>query len=440
MSKVNIEDVELNSFHKKLTLYSSGGPFLDGYVLSMIGIVLVQAGPALNLSELWQGLIAASALIGVFIGGFIGGWFTDKFGRKVLYTLDLIAIIGFSVAQFWVESALALFIWRLLIGIAVGADYPIATSLLAEFVPKKYRGPLVGGMIVMWFAGAAVAYIVGEMLLMLGENGWRWMLASAALPGIAFLGMRYGTPESPRWLISKGRLQEAQAVIEKVYGPGYSVHDLKEDKNTRKVTVAEIFKSGYGARMWFISLFWTCSIVPLYAIYSFAPKILAALNLDGPMANIGSAAITVLFLVGCIIAVMFINKIGRRKLLMYSFVGSAIPLLCLGLFPDSVAVVTLMLFSIYAVFLGGAQVLQFVYPNELFPTEVRATAVGLASSLSRVGAALGTYFVPLSLSGLGIGNTMLIAAGITFLGAIISYYMAPETKSMDLSAAAELTH
>ena len=440
MSKVNIEDLELNSFHKKLTLYSSGGPFLDGYVLSMIGIVLVQAGPALNLNEFWQGLIAASALIGVFIGGFIGGWFTDKFGRKVLYTLDLIAIIGFSIAQFWVESALALFIWRLLIGIAVGADYPIATSLLAEFVPKKYRGPLVGGMIVMWFAGAAVAYVVGELLLSLGENGWRWMLASAALPGIAFLGMRYGTPESPRWLISKGRLKEAQQVIETVYGKGYSIDDLKEDQNVKKVSVAQIFKAGYGTRMWFISLFWTCSIVPLYAIYAFAPKILAALNLDGPMANIGSAAITFLFFIGCVIAVYFVNKIGRRKLLIYSFMGAGIPLLALGLFPESAAIVTLMLFSIYAVFLGGAQVLQFVYPNELFPTEVRATAVGLASSLSRVGAALGTYFVPLSLSGLGIGYTMLIAAGITFLGAIISYYMAPETNSMDLSKAAELAH
>ena len=188
MKKVNLEDMELNSFHKKLTIYSSGGPFLDGYVLSIIGIALVQATPALSLSSFWQGLIAASALIGVFLGGFLGGWFTDKYGRKVLYTLDLIAIIGFSIAQFWVDSAWALFAWRLLIGIAVGADYPIATSLLAEFVPRKYRGPLVGGMIMMWFVGAAVAYVVGEMLVRSGPDGWRWMLASAALPGVQCTG------------------------------------------------------------------------------------------------------------------------------------------------------------------------------------------------------------------------------------------------------------
>lgn len=285
-----LEDVPLNSFHKKLALYSSGGPFLDGYVLSIIGIALVQATPTLQLSAFWQGLIAASALIGIFIGGFLGGWFTDKYGRKVLYALDLLAIIGCSVAQFWVESAWSLFVWRLLIGIAVGADYPIATSLLAEFVPKKSRGPLVGGLIMMWFVGAAVAYIVGELLLSTGPDGWRWMLASAAVPGVIFLAMRHGTPESPRWLLNKGRTEEAQQVIQKVYGPEYGIKDLPEEEVTQSIPISQLFHSGYGKRMWFITIFWTCSIVPLFAVYAFAPKILEALKLQGSLENFGSAA------------------------------------------------------------------------------------------------------------------------------------------------------
>ena len=215
----SLEEAPLNGFHKRLALYSAGGPFLDGYVLSIIGIALIQATPALQLSSLWQGLIAASALIGIFFGGFLGGWFTDLYGRKVLYTLDLVAIIGFSAAQFWVDSAWMLFVWRLLIGVAVGADYPIATSLLTEFLPRKYRGPLVGGLIMMWFVGAAAAYIVGELLIGTGPHAWRWMLASAVVPGVLFLFLRYGSPESPRWLLSKGRKAEADAVIKRVYGP-----------------------------------------------------------------------------------------------------------------------------------------------------------------------------------------------------------------------------
>ncbi len=229
VSKRSVEDAPLNAFHRKLTVYSAGGPFLDGYVLSIIGVAMLQITNALQLSAFWEGLIAASALIGVFLGGFLGGWFTDKYGRKVLYLVDLIAIVGFSVAQFWVESAWALFAWRLLIGIAVGADYPIATSLLAEFLPRKQRGPLLAAMVLMWFAGAAAAYMVGELLLRVGgDDGWRWVLASALVPGALFLIARSGTPESPRWLLSKGRTAEADAVIKRVYGPDYSIADLPE--------------------------------------------------------------------------------------------------------------------------------------------------------------------------------------------------------------------
>ncbi|MCZ9341640.1 MFS transporter, partial [Streptomyces sp. TRM76130] len=111
-------------FHKKLALYSSGGPFLDGYVLSVIGVAMVQISPQLRLSDSAQGLIGASALIGIFLGAFVGGWLTDKFGRQLLYTIDLIAIIVCSLAQFWATDPLWLFVLRLLIGVAVGADYP----------------------------------------------------------------------------------------------------------------------------------------------------------------------------------------------------------------------------------------------------------------------------------------------------------------------------
>lgn len=437
--KHSVEDAPLNNFHRKLAVYSAGGPFLDGYVLSIIGVVMMQISSDLQLSSLWEGLIAASALIGVFLGGFLGGWFTDKYGRKVLYLVDLIAIVGFSLAQFWVESAWMLFIWRLLIGMAVGADYPIATSLLAEFLPRKERGPLLAAMVLMWFAGAAVAYLVGEILIsMIGEGAWRWVLASAVVPGALFLLARSGTPESPRWLLSKGRKGEADAVIKRVYGSDYSIADLPEPSDGRPASVWSLFHSGYGKRMAFITLFWTCAIVPLFAIYAFAPKVLQALNLTGDWASYGSIAITVLFTLGCFVATKLINRLGRRKMLIHSFLWSGLALMLLGKFPDSAPMIVLIIFGFYAVLIGGAQVLTYVYPNELFPTEIRATAVGLATSLSRIGAALGTYLVPISLSNLGIANTMFIAAAVSLFGALISWWLAPETSKLDLQQAASL--
>src|SRR3954470_24178351 len=100
-----LDDAPLSGFHKRLALYSTGGPFLDGYVLSIIGVALVQITPQLHLSGTVEGLVGASALIGIFLGAFLGGWLTDKFGRKLLFTIDLIAIIVFSIGQFFVDGA-----------------------------------------------------------------------------------------------------------------------------------------------------------------------------------------------------------------------------------------------------------------------------------------------------------------------------------------------
>ena len=434
----SFDQAPLNSFHKRLVVYSSGGPFLDGYVLSIIGMALVQATPQLQLDLFWEGLIGASALIGVFLGGFVGGWFTDKYGRQILYTIDLIAIGVFSLTQFWVDSAMALFVMRLFIGIAVGADYPIATALLAEFAPRKYRGPFIGFLLVMWFVGAAVGYIVGDLLLRTEHaDAWRWMLASAALPTAVFLFLRRNTPESPRWLVQMGRLTEAKAVLKLVYNRDVSVEELQTMAPTAKPAgVSALFKAGYGGRMLFVTIFWTCAIVPLFAVYAFGPKIMAALGLAGTLGNLGAAAITVLFMIGCLPPLFIINKKGRRFLLLNSFFWSGIALLMLGLFPNSPQIIILLLFSGYALATGGSQTLQFVYPNELFPTEIRASAVGLASSLSRIGAAIGTYLVPFALVHLGIGPTMLVAAVVTLIGFAVSWKMAPETKNCSLEDAA----
>lgn len=433
-----LDDAPLSSFHKKLALYSSGGPFLDGYVLSIIGVAMVQITPQLDLSDSAQGFIGASALIGIFLGAFVGGWLTDRFGRQVLYTIDLIAIIGCSVAQFWATDPVWLFVLRLLIGMAVGADYPIATSLLAEFTPRRYRGQLLGGLVVMWFFGAAMAYIVGEILLSVGDDGWRWMLSSATLPATIIVLLRLGTPESPRWLANKGRTEEAEAVLKKVYGPDVTIADLPAEGESENVDVKAILSSGYGGRMLYICVFWTCSVVPLFAIYAFGPKILDALRLEGGLANIGEALITVMFLVGCVIALFGVNRMGRRPLVIHSFVWSGLALLVLGIFPDAPSAVIMTLFALYALIIGGTQILQWIYPNELFPTEVRGTAVGLGSSASRIGAAVGTYLLPVALTAWGIGGTMLAAAAISFVGAVVSLVWAPETRGMALHEAAAL--
>lgn len=437
---VSIEDVPLNRFHQWLTLRSGGGSFVDGYVLSIIGVAMVQMTAGLSLDSFWQGMIAASALIGIFFGGFLGGWLTDRFGRKRVFFVGPTLFILASLSQFWVESAMALFLLRFVVGVAVGIEYPVATSLLVEFLPKRNRGPRLATLTILWFAGAAFAYMLGDFLLRQGgDDAWRLVLASPALIGALLFVVRIGTPESPRWLLSKGRAEQADAVIRSVYGNDFSLRNLPEEPEQQTLSFRSLLHSGYGKRMMFVAVFWSCSVIPVFAVYAFAPKVLGALNLKGDWASFGSVAITLLFVVGCIIATRLINGMGRRSMLIHSFFWSGLALLGLGVFHAGAEWLILALFGAYALFIGGAQVLQLVYPNELFPTEIRANAVGVGTSLSRVGAAIGTWLVPIVLDRYGIAFTMYAAAAVTLLGLVVSWALAPETRSLNLQQAASLS-
>lgn len=442
-AQTTIDSAPLNSFHKRLTLFSSGGPFLDGYILAIIGIALVQIIPNWQMNDWWNGLIGASALVGVFIGGLVFGNLTDRIGRKLMYTIDLVAIIVFSVLQFFVQEPWQLFVLRLLIGVAVGADYPIATALVAEFVPKNWRARLLGGLNAMWFVGATAAAFVGYWLLSI-EDGWRWMLLSSAIPAVLILVARASIPESPHWLVSRGRQAEALEILRKTIGEGATLagitaHDPKAAKLSSRKAFGLVLGGGYLRRVVFISIFWTCTIVTLFAIYAFGPQILALFNLQsGDEANIGYGLINLFFLVGNIVALLVVDKLGRRPVLIWGFVLSGAGLVFLAIYPQAPLGLIALAFAFYAIFNGGPSILEWIYPNELFPTKVRATAVGLCTGISRIGAAIGTFATPLSLTHLGLSGTMWIAAAIALVGAGASYFMAPETKGQDLEQAAAL--
>lgn len=436
---ISIEHVPLNRFHQLMTLRAGGGWILDGYILSIIGVAIVQFSDYLKLDSFWQGMIAASAMLGTFCSGFLGGWLTDKLGRRRLFFVGPVLFIAGSVGAFWVESAMALFLLRFLVGVGVGLEYPVAGSLLTEFLPQKNRGPRLAGLTIMWFVGAALSYMVGNVILdHTGTEGWRVVLASSAVLGALLLLVRLGTPESPRWLVSKGRHREAERVIKRVYGPSFSLANMPPQSTEKNASLGDLLHSGYGRRMLFVIVFWTAAVVPMFAVYSFAPIVLGALNLKGAWAAYGSILITLLFVAGCVIATRLIDSMGRRPLIIHSFLWSTLALLGLGAFSGGSELPVLLMFGAYALFIGGAQVLELVYPNELFPTEIRAFAVGVGSSMTRIGSAAGTFLVPLSLQGIGIGNTMYVAAAVSFAGLAASLLLAPETRGMSLEQAASL--
>lgn len=435
-SRSIVEETQFTPFLKRLTVFCCGGPFLDGYILVIIGAALVQLTPLLQMNAYMAGLSGAISLAGLFLGGAVFGYVTDLIGRKLMFTLDLITIVVCSILCMFISNIGHLLILRFVIGMAVGADYPIATSLLAEFAPKKHRGMLLGILQVFWFVGAVAANFVGYFLIDV-NNGWKFMLGSAAIPAIILVLGRWGTPESPRWLMSKNRVDEARAVMKSVYGPDSDVDELEQEVVTTKFT--KIFEKGYFSRLIFCGGFWLCSVLPLFAIYTFGPTILEQFNLaHGKAAMLGDSLLSAVFMIGCIISLWLINHMGRRPLIIWTFAIMAVGMLILGIMPNAGPAVIILGFCIYALASGGPADLEWIYPNELFPTEVRASAVGVATAISRIGAFLGTFALPILLEKMGVGPTMLVMAAVTILGLILCIALAPETKGLTLAEAASI--
>lgn len=351
-ARKTIDDVAMTPFLRKITFFSSGGAFLEGYALSLIGVALTQITPLFNLDSFWSAAIGASVFLGILVGAILGGYLTDLIGRRKMFIIDMIAIGVVSILSMFSTEPLHLVLARFFIGFFVGADYPISTAMITEFTSKKYRAIAMGMVSASWYFGATAAAFVGFALFPLAD-GWKWMLGSAAIPCLILLIGRHDIPESPLWLRAKGRIEEARTVMDRVYGEDVDFNDEEQ--------------------------------------------------------------------------------VGRRPLLIGSLAFMAVGLVILGVFPTAPVIVVILAFGLYAFFSGGPGILQWLYPNELFPTAVRASAVGIAISISRVGTIVSTYGTPLMLEQFGVGPTMLAAAALVVLGLVLSIFMAPETRGKSLA-------
>ncbi|MBU3063945.1 MFS transporter [Nocardia sp. NEAU-G5] len=420
-----------------ITLYAGGGEFCDGYILSIIGVALPLLTTSFSLTSADAGLLGAASLIGMFFGGTIFGAVTDRFGRQKVYLADLALFIVLSALQFFATEPWQLIVLRSLMGVAIGADLAIAGTIASEFAPQKSRGPLLVVLVTMFSVGAAVAYAVGWAMLHLGPDAWRWMLASSAVPALVILAMRFGTPESPRWLLNRGRTAEAESVLRQMLGPDATIADIAEPEDSPRGYLT-IFRGEYRRRTLFIALFWACQLLPIYAIATYEPTILESFGMaKGSTAYLGAVLIQIFYVAGSLSGALFINR-GRRKLLLYSFAISALPLLGLALWAHPPIWLVLVLFGVFGIAMYSGQCLEAIYPSELFPTGVRATANGFATGASRIGAAIGVYGAP-HLLGYSLQLAMLVGAGVAGLGWLFTLLMAPETAGKALTESSAVT-
>jgi putative MFS transporter len=430
-SPIELSPARKRRFLVRLTTVIVGGMFLDGYILGIVGTVIGTLSTDLNLSLAWEGLIGASALIGIFIGGPFGGMLSDKFGRKPLFTATLALFIVGSVLQFFVGEPWQLFLVRLLMGIAIGADYSVGWPMQAEFSPTRLRGRLLAFGEVGWYVGYVVAFIAGYLLVTYTEVDWRIILASSTVPAVILFVSRFGLPESPRWLMHVHRIDDAHRVAHKYLESPTDITDIEQHEQPRKGTFAMLFNRENRKATIFVSVFWFCAVTPYFAISTFAASVLEGYGLSDGL--FGAILLNALALAGVIVSVILIEKVGRRKLTNPpQWIAFAV-LLIIGLWTGAPPIVVLVLFLLFSFFNAMYTALTGVYPGEVFPTEIRGLGTGFATAFSRVGAALGTFLLPISIDSLGIGVTMLFAAGIALIGVITSQILAPETMGKTLS-------
>lgn len=375
--------------------------------MSSVGLALITLTPQFHLDALSTGWVGAATLLGIFVGAPIFGHLADRHGRRILMIADLCAFVVIAIVQAFVANAVELIVLRFLLGVAIGADYPIAAAIVTEFMPERIRGAALCAVEAVWFVGAAVAYVAGYVLLATGPNSWKWILASPALFAFVGLLMRATAPESPMWM------------------------SARDAGHIARLSLSTIFAGPFRGMLAFVSMMWLLQVVPLFAIYTYAPAVLSALGLGDQSSPAGSVAITAAFAVGSLLSLPLVERWGRRPLCIAGFATGVIAFAFLP-FVNAAGIVAC--FLLYAIGIGAASGLEIVYPNELFPTQVRGTATGFAAAVSRIGAFAGTFALPLALSKFGTTPVMVCACVLSLIGLTISWRWAPETRGRPLPA------
>ena len=436
---VKLDDAPLNKFHIKMVGLTLGAHLADGYAIGVIGIALAFIKPQMNLSSIWLGLIGSSALIGLFLGSLVLGRLSDKVGRQKIFLFNFMLITVASALQFFVNSPAELFVLRLLIGFGLGGDYSVGVTLLAEFSPRKYRGAFLGALSVIWTIGYVGATTIGYFMTNgagAGSEAWKLLLATSAIPAVIILLMRIGTPESPRWLVNMGRLEEARAIVKKFVGSNVVLDDETPVKIQSSYSV--LFSKALRKRTAFSSIFFAVVVLPYFAIYTFLPTILQSMGLGENFET--DLLLNVLLVVGAIAGIWFTEIFTRRQFTIGAFVILTITLLMLSLLPVGATTLMVIAFSVFTFVLSAISNLTGVFPAESFPTEIRTSGVGFATAISRLASAISTFLLPISMSSLGLTPTMFALAICLFVGTLVAVAWAPETKKLTLSEASDVTH
>ena len=427
------------------TLVSAIGGLLFGFDTAVINGAIPFFSEYFGLTDVMKGWAVSSALLGGIIGALSAGKPGDRFGRKntLKFTAALFLISAFGTGL--ADSITAFVIYRLLGGIAVGAASVLSPMYISEIAPPTHRGKLAITFQLAIVIGILTAFFSNYLLLNIGPNNWRWMFIAEAVPALVFFVLLFFVSRSPRWLVKTGKTEEARAVRESMNAGTNVSETIREIKDSIDNTLTEkwsaLFRKPYskivliGIAVAIFNQLTGINIIMYYATDIFRAAGFSTDSSIGQTVIIGGSN-----LVFTLIAMTVIDRLGRKKMLLFGSASMPVFLLLFAVtfffgYSESFAVVLLLVgFTACFAFSQGSVI--WVLLPEIFPNNIRARAMGVSTFAIWFVNGLTTFLFPVIVGffgdGKGIGTVFLFYGAITFLSFFFFRKYLVETKGKSL--------
>lgn len=442
-----------NSYLYKATVAAALGGLLFGYDTAVIAGAIGFLKIKYDLNPTMEGWVTSCALVGCIIGAMFSGILSDKIGRKK--TLMICALLfGISSVGTGMSELNGFIFFRIMAGIAIGTASMVSPMYISEISPAEKRGGLVSinqlgvvtGILVIYFVNAYIAGLYDEAWNI--STGWRWMFASGSIPSIIFFITLLSVPESPRWLAKQGQWADAENILSRINGKEKASSAITEIKNALKEepeSFGEIFKPGL--RLALIIGVMLCvfsQVTGINAIMYYAPEIFKATGDESGSALMQTVLVGAANLLFTLVAIKYVDKAGRKKLLLIGIAGMAVCLLTVGAafyFHYEKGFIVLIAILAYIVFFAiSLGPLAFVVAAEIFPNRIRGVAMSVSIGALWVADIIVSQTFPMLKDSIGVGNTFLIYMIMAFAAFVFVWKMIPETKGKTLEEIEKTWH
>lgn len=424
-----------------ISIVAALGGLLFGFDTAIISGTIPFIKTHFALNEYSLGAAVSCILIGCFLGALFAGKLAEAFGRRYVLIIcaALFAISGIGAG---LSGILPMFIlFRIIGGLGVGAAAMVSPMYIAEIAPAAWRGRLVALYQLAIVTGILLAYFSNFALAGIGEDSWRWMFASQVIPAALFWAMLFFVPETPRWLIKKGRTAQAVLILQKTGGEAFSTYELAQiqdsfsDENQAKL--ADLFSSKYLPVLWIgilIAIFQ--QITGINSILYYAPVIFQQTGISASNSLLQTIGIGVVNVLSTFVAIGLVDKAGRKKLLLIGSILMGLSLIAVSLcfryqyFGNYIVLIAMLVYvGAFGATLGAVT---WVYLSEIFPNRIRGLAMSLATMVLWLADFIVTYTFPVMTVKLGTANTLLTYAVFCVVAAAYILFKVPETKGKSL--------